>query len=359
MGLWKDKTRGDWRYRFEYQKQNYAAGGFKTRADARAAREERRKRVKSAILEPQPILTDITAYSNTLNQYLDWSERRHARGHYDNKCVVFRRLSGFLGEDVPLSRLTTATLHSFLSTAPSNNAYNAYRKEISSFFNWSKRHVDQSIVNPCELLEKMPNPRKERDIPTRTEFLQLLSACGPNEKPLIVVLAHSLGRIDEILRMTWRDINFEKKVLVLWSRKNRAGDWKPRTIGMNGDLEAMLLSMWRRREQDKWVFYNARKHDRYLRRPKLMKTLCKRAGISFYTFHQIRHFMATYMHDIMKVPTGVLSGILGHENKRTTEIYLHSVDEAQREAMMRLEGVFMDKDACGYACGFKEKQGKS
>jgi integrase len=50
----------------------------------------------------------------------------------------------------------------------------------------------------------------------------------------------------------------------------------------------------------------------------------------------IRHFSGTYAHDVLKVPTGVLSGILGHQSKRTTEIYLHSVDESAKIAMERL-----------------------
>jgi len=358
MGLWKDPTRGDWRYRFEHKKRNYAGGGYKTKTAARAAREERRKQIKNPTPEqPTEIPTVIAAYSQTLNRYLDWSQRRHAKGHYENKCVVFRKLSAFLKEDLAVDQLTTVKIHDFLSTTPSDNAYNSYRKELSAFFNWSIKHSDSRIINPCAGLEKMPAPKKEREIPTRTEFLQLLAACNPDEKPLIVVLAHSLARIDEILRMTWRDVNFEKQVLTLWSRKNRSGDWKPRAIGMNKDLHRMLLSMWARRKQDQWVFYNEREYTRYLRRPKLMRTLCKRAGIRYYTFHQIRHFVATYMHDVMKVPTGVLSGILGHENKRTTEIYLHSINEAQREAMMRLEGVFVESYACGSACGFLGNEG--
>lgn len=39
MSLWRDKRRGDWRYRFEVNKKSYAAGGFKTKFEARAARE--------------------------------------------------------------------------------------------------------------------------------------------------------------------------------------------------------------------------------------------------------------------------------------------------------------------------------
>jgi len=360
MGLWRDKIRGDWRYSFQYHKEIFAAGGFQTKGDARSAREQRRKEVKS----PQKATTIPTGmgFLEIVNQYLDWSDRRHAPGHVENKKVVFRKMMNFFGiteeKDLSILELTAPRLHEFFMSAPSNNSYNVYRKETSALFAWAQKHLQPDLQNPCNMLEKMPSPKKERTIPTKEEFLRILAACPPDDKPLLLVLAHTLARIDEILRLTWQDVNFDKGTLTLWSRKNRGGEWRPRTIGMNTDLTAMLKSMWNRRKQEKWVFLNQREGDRYLRRPKLMRSICRVAEVKHYTFHQIRHFIATYLHDVMKVPTGVLSGILGHENKRTTEIYLHSVDEAQREALTRLEGFFGDQNMlAAHACGFKKKRG--
>lgn len=343
MGLWRDKTRGDWRYSFEFQRKTYAGGGYQTKAAARAAREERRKEVRT----PPPPLPEIptgTGFLDLSNKYLDWSQRRHAAGNVANKKVILRKLAAFLEvseiSDFSLRDLTPAILEDFLSRAPSPNSYNNYRKEISSFYSWVQKIHIPDLKNPCSVIEKMPRPTPEKKIPTKQEFLKLLAACSADEKPLLVILAHTLARIDEILRLTWQDVNFELGTVTLWTRKNQAGEWKSRIIAMNSDLAAMLLSMWNRRLQENWVFYNVREENRYLRRPKLMASICRRAGVPNYGFHAIRHFMATYLHDVMKVPTGVLSGILGHENKRTTEIYLHSVDEAAREALTRLEGLF-------------------
>jgi integrase len=81
------------------------------------------------------------------------------------------------------------------------------------------------------------------------------------------------------------------------------------------------------------LFYNKKEGTRYNRRPKLMRSLCRRAGIPNYGFHAIRHFVATYLHDVKKIPTGVIGTLLGHKAKRTTEIYLHSVEESARLAL--------------------------
>jgi integrase len=342
MALWWDKSRGNWKYEFEYQKKEYGGGGFKTKAEARKAQEKRRELVKNPPQEtPAPVAMGLL---DLVNKYLDWSTRRHAPGNVANKKVIFRKLAAFLEitaeEDFPIRDFTPALLSEFLAATPSQNSYNNYRKEISALFGWVHDIHLPDLLNPCAKIEKMPKTTPEKKIPTKQEFLKFLAACGPDERPLIAILIHTLARIDEILRLTWQDVNFEQETVTLWTRKNRAGEWKPRSISMNGELKSILLSVWARRRQEKWVFYNVREGSRYLRRPKLMRSICKRAGIPDYGFHAIRHFVATYLHDVMKIPTGVLSGILGHENKRTTEIYLHSIPEAQRQAMTCLVGAF-------------------
>jgi integrase len=60
-------------------------------------------------------------------------------------------------------------------------------------------------------------------------------------------------------------------------------------------------------------------------------------------YHDIRHFMASFLADRKKQSTKTISKLLRHKNTRTTEIYLHSIDEAAREAMRSIEGEFSVK----------------
>ena len=63
-----------------------------------------------------------------------------------------------------------------------------------------------------------------------------------------------------------------------------------------------------------------------------MKRLCANAGIPYFRFHALRHSGASLMDD-QNVPIGSIQRILGHENRKTTEIYLHGVGESDRRAM--------------------------
>jgi len=74
----------------------------------------------------------------------------------------------------------------------------------------------------------------------------------------------------------------------------------------------------------------------YKERKRVMKTLCKRAGVRYFRFHPLRHQGASLL-DRANVNIGSIQRILGHENRSTNEIYLHSIGEAEREAMRAFE----------------------
>jgi len=69
-----------------------------------------------------------------------------------------------------------------------------------------------------------------------------------------------------------------------------------------------------------------------------MGSLCTKAKVRYFRFHPFRHFTASVLDDL-GVPIGVTQRILGHENRKTTELYLHSIGEAERKAMQKLESI--------------------
>jgi integrase len=63
-----------------------------------------------------------------------------------------------------------------------------------------------------------------------------------------------------------------------------------------------------------------------------MKTLCRKAGVRYFRYHALRHAGASLM-DNNNVPLGAIQRILGHENRTTTEIYLHTIGNIERHAI--------------------------
>lgn len=351
MALWKDKERKDWVFDFQYRGKRYGGRGFKTKAEARAAREKRRKEVKS--LKPTHQNMDFKTLAST---YLDYAELKFVKKTYKYKVYVFKQFLKEIGNPI-IDEITPHMIHIYLKTRPSKHNYNVHRKELSALFTYAVDKLELLNFNPVKKLDKMPHTPKQKQPPTEQQVLKLIMAADPEtELPLLQVLLHTLGRIDEVLRLKWQDVNFDKQTVTLWTRKRKDGAYEPDEIPMNQDLHAVLWDLWQKRQQNQWVFYNEKTGTRFNKRPKMMRSLCIRAfapnlketaktkydGLLF-GFHDIRHFMASFLADRKKQSTKTIQKLLRHKNHRTTEIYLHSIDEQVREAMRMVEGVFSTK----------------
>jgi len=151
-----------------------------------------------------------------------------------------------------------------------------------------------------------------------------------------------MARIDEVLRLKWEDVNFEQKAVRLWTRKRRGGSWEYDWLPMNEDLEKVLWSLWQNRKDGEWVFFNPLTSNRYINRFKLMRSICRRAGVPQFGYHTIRHFVASYLVDKKKVSLPVISRLLRHKNLQTTERYLQAIDPRFRDTMRLLEGELLN-----------------
>ena len=363
MGIWKDKTRGHWRYQFVIQGETITGRGFATRRDAVAAREKRRKEISESSQQTLPVM----GFKEAASAYLDYSERKHALPTYQYKKLILKDFIQMHG-DLPITGIEPSHITNYLNSLQSNAVYNARRKDLSACFTWIINNYDLNMKNPCAKIDKMPHAPKKKNIPSEDEVIKLILAANPgDEQDIIMCCVHLLGRIDEILRMTWQDINFEKRAVTLWTRKRKNGIFEPDDMPINDDLYHTLKKRYDERKSERWVFYNEDTGDRYYHRPKMMASLCKRAGIEpigttmrkidkgknkgkyqeanlYYGFHALRHFMASHLIDSEKTSLKTVSKLLRHKNLKTTEIYIHSIDESVRLTTTKIQGKFTPKN---------------
>jgi integrase len=150
-----------------------------------------------------------------------------------------------------------------------------------------------------------------------------------------------MARVGEVNRLTWDDVNLERKYVVLYTRKKRGGHLTPRKVPMTQKIFDILSRRFLGRDKTiPWVFWHAygdqengqRKVGPFKDRREVLKNLCAKAGVRRFGFHALRHAGASLM-DNCNIPLGSIQRILGHENRTTTEIYLHSINQAEFEAM--------------------------
>jgi len=345
MPLWKDPRSGKYRIQFQHLGKRYSKTGFASKKEAEKWQilkvAELDREAKTPPKESNSSLQDFSPLTlgDLMLKYMAVAERTLSFKTLSYRRTVFRRFLTKTG-DIPAAGVTPDMVETYLLSRPTNNNFNKDRIEIHRLYSWGCRRqmVDKNPVYP---IEKLTIEHEKKAIPTPDEMAKILMAAGP-DRPLLLILFHTMARIDEILRLRWEDVNFTEKAVRLWTRKRRGGAWEHDWMEMNEDLEAILWGLWKKREQDEFVFFNSLSRNRYLYRPKIMKTICKRAGVPHYSFHCIRHFVASFLHDKMKQSVSVVSKLLRHKNKATTEKYLQTIDPEVRGTMKLLEGNILE-----------------
>ncbi len=353
MPLWKDPKTGRWRYQFQHLGHRHSKTGFQTKAEARTKMELQRASLAGdpPPTPPRPSTpsfeTPCASDSGTcLNlealmvKYLRVAERSLAEVSLKKRKAAFRRFLDHVG-NVPVAAITTDMIANHLLTRPTNSQFNKERTELMCLFRWAHRRF-LIPTNPVLLVDKVSWSSPKKVIPTPQEMARILLAAG-RHRPFVLVLFHTLGRIGEIFRLKWTDINFERKEFCLWTRKRSGGNWACDWLPMNEDLEKVLRDLWKKRTQDEWVFLSHRTGTRFVDRYDMFRRICTRAGVLRYSYHTIRHFVASFLYDKMKRPISEISKLLRHTNVQTTERYLQLVDPHLRDTLRMLEGAVVTR----------------
>ena len=178
--------------------------------------------------------------------------------------------------------------------------------------------------------------------------MRVILAAEPDAQDYLWTVAMTMGRMSEINRLSWQDVDFNNRCVILYTRKKRGGHLTPRKVPMTDKLYDLLYRRYQKRDKYKpWVFWHTyfdKKTSSWVDKPytdrsQLMRYLCKKAKVRYFRYHALRHFGASLL-DSANVPIGSIQRILGHENRLTTEIYLHSIGDSERHAMEVLNASF-------------------
>ena len=85
-----------------------------------------------------------------------------------------------------------------------------------------------------------------------------------------------------------------------------------------------------------YVFSNPRTKSRYDNRIKLIHSLCRKAGVKQFTYHNLRHWGASKLAR-ENVPLTDIQALLGHTRPTTTDTYLQSLNPNLVVSIKKLE----------------------
>ena len=203
--------------------------------------------------------------------------------------------------------------------------------------------------NPCKGVKELKEPPGRIRYLTREEICSLLWACDPETlkqnpynagrsfskllvaylKPIVLVALYTGMRRSEIINLKWEDINFKEKKIFLEKTKNG----ERRIIPMPEIIFKTFKSLPRQLHSNK-VFPDINGN----MVTAAFERACKRAGISDFRFHDLRHTFASYL-TMSGANLRLVQNLLGHKDLRMTIRYSHLSPEHLQEAVNTLEKV--------------------
>ena len=334
-----------WRYDFTLNGKRCTQAGFTTKREAQKAEANRKEEV---LKPPQCVETQTdTGFLELVNKRLDIIKVYNSERYYTNHLYLAKRWVRQWGK-LSCQEITTDVIQQFLirRSEISPHTANTELRSLRALFNYG---IKQKWLkeNPTVGIDFFPVQRTIKYIPLAVDLSKVLLVADADTQDYLYCIRETMARVGEINQLLWSDVDFEKRYIVLYTRKKKGGHRTPRKVPMTDRLYGLLQSRFKNRDEGKpWVFWHkhwCRKTNAWLEGPYkdrkgIMRSLCSKAGVRYFRFHALRHMGASLL-DNANVNIGSIQRILGHENRSTTEIYLQSIGESEREAMRIFEQV--------------------
>jgi site-specific recombinase XerD len=219
--------------------------------------------------------------------------------------------------------------HSTWSPATCNRFKSCFSKMFSLGLKAKK-----TISNPAKLVDRRDEDNERARYLTAAEEarlrVQVAQQC-PSQLPALTFALNTGARKSEQFRLTWNDIDLDRKQVVLRKTKNN----DTRYVQLNKTTIKALQAI-KRSEKHNFVFPSSR-YDAALQNPrKWFETSLRDASITDFHWHDLRHTFISRM-VMAGVSLAVVGKIAGHRDPRMTNRYAHLAPETHQEAVNKLD----------------------
>ena len=274
-----------------------------------------------------PTGTDFLRLATT---YLDDMKERRQHNTVQYKIAALRRFLSFMGGSFPLERLRASQIGNYLvarKTAMGPKAANRDLVELRALMNWAirKRLYHE---NPFVPFEKFPEKKFVRRVPTAAEIDAVLAVATQEQKDFLDILRYTGARLSEVCSLCWKDVDFQRNTITLWTRKRRGGNLEPEILAMPQLLRDVLAARKAHPSAHQEYIFVGREGRQFTKNSVRLwlPALCKEASVSpAFTAHAVRHYFATLLKDSGVITPFQIQAALRHKNLSTTEKYLHDL----------------------------------
>lgn len=279
--------------------------------------------VKKDFLAEHLGIAPYVGFNEALLRYAKVNKRDHPRGFMRSTRYRLEHLKQHFGH-LSLSEITLRVIEDYMDMRLETVTHATAQKDVS---------ILRAILNRAYregLVEKAPRIPKFRPVKARCRWLtaeeeaRLVASAPKHLKPIVVFAVETGGRLSEILRLDWRDVNFPHDRFTFRDTKNG----EDRTIRLTDRARATLTALGVKDSGPVFTF-----------RGKPMKTVKTSfekartlAGLEDVRFHDLRHTFASRLVQ-GGVPLYDVMHLTGHKSLEMVQRYSHLAPDYQDRAI--------------------------
>lgn len=305
--------------KYEWSKYWYVTGGDIGRISTNKTNREEAEKFRASLItelskRQNKTLTVSDALDDYMKEHAQYLPSKATTGYYMVPLLDF--FGDMQAEEVPAYKV-----REFVEKQRKELKDGTIRRQLtilSAALNHAKK--EGRISSPSFIPMPSSAPPKERWL-TQKEASKLLAVAEGHVRLFILLALHTGQRKGAILELKWSQVDL-KNNRIDFNPPNRAQTSKKRSAVpiMDSDL---LKALHKAKGTGNVIKYHGKP---VMDIKKAFKQACEKAKLKDVTPHTLRHTAGTWMAQ-GKVDMWQISGVLGHSNSRTTELYLkHSPD---------------------------------
>lgn len=320
---WIRYTGPDGRQRFETSRST-------SRKDADTLLILRKKQVMEGINPHAEQKLKSYPFTELADQYDAWAIRQ--RAYHTSKKYFIAHLREHFGACF-VKNLTVQMIEEYQSKmleegkakATVNRHVACLKHMLTKAVEWEM--VQEGVLQKIRKVKMIPEQNQRLRFLSEEECQQVVIACSPHLKPIVITALNTGMRKEEILSLRWdKHIDLRHGFILLDKTKND----ERREIPINDAVSATLQSLVRRIDSP-YVFTDSA-GQRFWDVKKGFQSACQRAGIKDFTFHDLRHTFASHL--IMAgVDLPTVRELLGHKTLTMTLRYAHLAPSHKAQAV--------------------------
>ncbi len=273
-------------------------------------------------------------FSEALIRYANAHKRDHPRTFKVDIRYRLKRLHERFGDHM-LSELTLRVIQDYMDERLETVSQATAQKDVSTL---------RAILNKAyreELMDKAPRFPRFKTLKSRDRWLtpeeerRLINASATHLAPLTSFAVDTGGRLSELLRLDWRDVELMEGRIRFRDTKNGEN----RTVRLCNRAQKTLATLGSKESGSVFTF-----------RGKSMKTVQTsferartKADLKDVRFHDLRHTFASRLVQ-GGVPLYDVMHLMGHKSLKMVQRYAHLAPDYQERALLALNAFGHDLD---------------